>query len=108
MADVEGLDAVNVDPVAVVALRRALRAGVLDRRHARLGLPEARVAGAVGGAVLRHGEGRNLDEWQWAPSFHTMSLQFAMHCTVHRVTNIGITSKPKSCSLASRNKHVSG
>ena len=52
MADVEGLDAVNVDPVAVVALRRALRAGVLNRRQARLRLPEVRVAGAVGGAVL--------------------------------------------------------
>ena len=60
VADVEGLDAVNVDPVAVVALRRALRAGVLNRRQARLRLPESRVAGAVGGAVLKKRERRDL------------------------------------------------
>ena len=53
MTDVEGLDAVNADPVAVVALRRALRVGVLDRREARLGLPELGVPRAVGDARLK-------------------------------------------------------
>ena len=32
MTDVERLDAVDADPVAVVALRRALQVGVADRR----------------------------------------------------------------------------
>ena len=53
MTDVERLDAVNADPVAVVALRRALRVGVPDRREALLGLPELGVPRAVGDACLR-------------------------------------------------------
>ena len=57
MTDVEGLDAVNADPVAVVALRRALHVRVLDRREARLGLPELGVPRAVGDARLRNMRG---------------------------------------------------
>ena len=52
VADVERHDAVDADPVAVVALRRALRVRVLDRREASVRMPELGVAGAVGHACL--------------------------------------------------------
>ena len=57
VTDIERLDAVDADPVAVVALRRALRVGVLDRREARLGLPELGVPRAVGDARLKNMKG---------------------------------------------------
>ena len=52
VADVERLDAVDGDPVAVVALGRALHVGPRDGREAHVRLPEVGVAGALGHARL--------------------------------------------------------
>ena len=57
VADVECLEAVDGDPVAVVALGRALRLGPRDGGEAHLRLPEVGVARTLGHARLQGGCG---------------------------------------------------